>query len=241
MQRAFMICHRSLGRELEMFLLRALVVASLFLGISSVAAAAPVSVTYGFAGAGGGGDASFGIAGSGGSGSGSGTAGNVVGGTITIVYGSGSGTPNGTVGPMSQATHASMLLSATGVSLYLGVGTFPVSGWAVGNLTIHTPILGFNGAFSIPPPAAPVTITASAAVAVFNVGPGLIVFNGFGNMWIPALGEGPFTWEVDNGGNGNTFGQEINRTVIPEPTTGLLVFAGLAGLGIYGGRRSIRR
>jgi len=191
-----------------------------------VAAAAPISVTYGFAGSPTG-DASFGLNGSGG-------VGNVTGGTITIVYGSGSPLPNGTVGPISTATHASMSLAATGVTLLAQ----PVPGWQVGNLTVHTPILGFQGPFSIP--TAPVAITGSAAVAVFNIAPGLIAFNGFGLMNLPGLGLGPYTWEVDNGGNGNTIGAEISRSVIPEPTTGLLVFAGLAGLGLYGGRRSIR-
>ncbi|MBW2420403.1 MAG: hypothetical protein JRH19_17815 [Deltaproteobacteria bacterium] len=154
-----------------MVLLRLLAVAGLILSISSVAAAAPISVTYGFAGSPTG-DASFGLNGSGG-------VGNVTGGTITIVYGSGSPLPNGTVGPISTATHASMSLAATGVTLLAQ----PVPGWQVGNLTVHTPILGFQGPFSIP--TAPVAITGSAAVAVFNIAPGLIAFNGFGLMNLP--------------------------------------------------------
>jgi len=204
---------------------------ALFFGLLSTAGAAPVVVTYGIAP---GGSISWTPSANGTAGSGN------AGGQMVIVYTSGSPTLGGTLGSLGSMQVIQLSFATPGT--FLG-GAIPGMGVGVGALGVRTPggVGNFGGATYIPAghfqttPSLlpPFYINGTAAIGFNPFGPITIGLSGVGVQLIDALPQ-TFAWTMTN-----LVGQEISRTVIPEPGTGVLLLGSLAGLAF--GVRRLRR
>jgi hypothetical protein len=204
----------------------------LFFGLSSTAGAAPVMVTYDIAP---GGTLSWSSSGGGSPGSGN------DGGQMVVVYTSGSPTLGGTLGSLG-----SMQILQLG---FTAPGTFfggAVAGMGVGVGALGTRTAGgagnFGGATYIPVGHFQTTPSVLPPFALFGA-PG-ITFGPLGSITISLNGAGtqnfgtvlPQIWAWTITG---VTGQEVSRTIIPEPGTGVLLLGSLAGLAF--GVRRLRR
>lgn len=201
----------------------------LFIGLSTAAYAAPVVVTYGIAP---GATATWtpAVAGTGGTTT-------IVGGTMVIVYSSGSTVVGGTLGLGGQMQiMAVSFASGAGFTLLAN----PVPGMAVGGGALGggATAKAFGGATAVSANALGtgvpgVTLTGTANIAFNQVGSGIGSLNANGHQVF--IGVGP-TFQA-NWTLSGAVGQEISRTSVPEPTTGMLLLSGLAGLAAFGLRR----
>jgi len=214
--------------EYQMRKLCVLAAASLlFLGLSGIAAAAPIQVTYGLAPGGAATYTPTTIPGTPGTGP--------AGGTLTIIYTGGStaiGGSLGTVGTM-QGLQMGLAVPAT---ILGGAVTIPGMGVGFGAVGTRTPggVGAFGGSTYLPAyvlsPAQPAISGVIGALGFNPLGSATILVSGFGTQLV---GVG-FSWTITG-----VVGQEISRTVIPEPGTGVLLLGSLAGLAF--GVRRLRR
>jgi hypothetical protein len=199
---------------------------ALFFGLSSTATAAPVQVTYALVP---GGLASYAPTIPGTTGTGP------AGGSMTIVYTGGSTALGGTLGTAASMQGIQMVLSVP--ATILG-GAVTIGGMGAGFGAVGTRTAGgignFGGATYLPAGA------LSTAQPVINGLIGFLSFNPVGSIGVSLNGTGSqvvgvgFNWTITG-----VTGQEVSRTIIPEPGTGVLLLGSLAGLAF--GVRRMRR
>jgi hypothetical protein len=205
----------------------ALAVASLlFLGLSGSAAAAPIKVVYGLAPSG---AASYmpSIPGTTGTGP--------AGGTLTVIYTGGSTALGGSLGTAATMEGLQMVLSVP--ATILG-GAVTIGGMGVGFGAVGTRTAGGVGAFggatylpsAVLSPAQPAINGTIGALGFTPLGSITISLSGYGNQVVGVA----FSWTITG-----VIGQEISRTAIPEPGTGVMLLGGLTGLAF--GVRRLRR
>jgi hypothetical protein len=194
--------------------LRVLAIASLlFAGLSSSAYAAPVIVNYGLAP---GGTATYNAGGVVGSG--------VAGGAMTVVYTSGAATLGGSLGNLGSLQNLVVYLTTPGTIL---ANTVPAILVGAGPAVVRS--LNFIGgatAVTYVPGQPGITWAGNMSGVLAGVAPN-IGLNAAGTQQILG-GLIAVNWTV-----GGIVGQEVSRTVVPEPTTGALLIMGLVGLAAY--------
>lgn len=206
---------------------------ALFFLVSSTAGAAPIIVTYGIGP--GTGTVNYAPSANGSPGSGNG------GGQMVIVYTSGSPTLGGTLGGPGQMQILQIGLTVPATILGPGntVPGLPAGAGAVG---VRTPggVGNFAGPTAIPasafgPAQPPIAINGNVAGINFAPAatPPFLIINGQGTQVFSGLPQ-IWSWTVTN-----LVGQEISRTVVPEPGSGFLLLGGLAGLA-FAARRRLR-
>jgi len=192
-------------------MLRVLAIASLlFAGLSSSAYAAPVVVTYGLNP---GGTATYnggGVVGSG-----------AAGGSMTVVYTGGSPTLGGSLGNFGSMQNLVVYLTTPGT---IAANTVPAILVGAGPAVVGSLNL-ISGATAVTyvPGQPGITWHGSMAGALTQAGAN-IALGASGNQAILS-GALNVIWTI-----GSITGQEVSRTVVPEPTTGALVLLGLVGL-----------
>ncbi|MEM9175628.1 MAG: PEP-CTERM sorting domain-containing protein [Myxococcota bacterium] len=151
---------------------------------------------------------------------------------ITVTYGVAPGSTLNLGGPNIPVAAGSYNVTysngSPAASGSIGDGTWSLTGLG---LLLSGTLAGTNQ-FGIPGPIAG-SITSGAGVTPFSTAVGL--FQIVGNMSIGAVG-GTSTLDVVNGSvvliapfNMSLIGVELNRTVVPEPSTALFMGLGLAG------------
>ena len=201
---------------------------ALFFGVSSAAVASPVLVTYGIGP---------------GTGTASWTAAGMIpgtgnaGGQMVVVYSSGSTALGGSLGTAASmqvvqlsfvtvGTVASGLATIPGMGVGVGLPGVRTAG-GVGNFgpgATHIPVGAFGGG------APPFSMNGSGVAISFNpLGSITVLLNGAGIQTM--LGQVVAPWTISG-----VVGQEISRSVVPEPGSGVLLLGSLAGLA-YGVRR----
>jgi hypothetical protein len=154
---------------------------------------------------------------------------------MTIVYTGGSTALGGTLGTVATMQGIQMVLSVPATILG-GAVTIGGMGAGFGAAGTRTPggVGNFGGATYLP---AGVLSTAQPAI---NGNIGSLGFNPLGSITISLNGIGTqvigvgFNWTITG-----VTGQEVSRTIIPEPGTGVLLLGSLAGLAF--GVRRLRR